>query len=582
LLIATPILADVEPASDLFKEADELMSMKKYEEAIRSYNDALDKKMDYSRVHKRAFANLAINRIPRAISDLKLVISGSPKSTSAYDQLADLLIKNGQTDEAATYLSKLQENLKDDSAASDIAKKHNQSISSISQMTANFNSLEKSLLDSSSSPPDSKLIESIILQISELLRKVPRDYSLKRKRSEYYLKANKFVEAVNDLKVYLGNVQNSLPLSKTQDDFVLLSRLQSILSSPSPSTIGNSLDDATKAIKSCLHSDPDNKVCLAQFRKIRKLSKPLSKLSDFYSSNKFNSAFKTLNNEADGDLINLFKKQTDELKDLLNVNITYKQNNILSALFKIGCESLTRMKKFKQAESFCETAIEYNGNDPEIHLNVAKSRVGIAEDSSDPDATINLLNKAQAAADKILNDDPKVSSGSSVNEDLLRTLKRQANRLSNEIKQKLKIASRKDYYKILNVKRDASQPEIKKQFRKLAAKNHPDRFAGEEKKKAENKMAELNLAYEVLKDPSKRASYDNGHDPNDPTSGQDHGFPGGGFHGFPGGFPGGGGGGGFPFDFGGHAGGGQKRGGSNFRFDFGGGGGGGMPFEFHF
>ena len=64
----------------------------------------------------------------------------------------------------------------------------------------------------------------------------------------------------------------------------------------------------------------------------------------------------------------------------------------------------------------------------------------------------------------------------------------------------------KDYYKILNVPREASADEIKKAFRKLARKHHPDLNPGD--KKAEMKFKEINEAYEVLSDPDKRRKYD--------------------------------------------------------------------------
>lgn len=64
----------------------------------------------------------------------------------------------------------------------------------------------------------------------------------------------------------------------------------------------------------------------------------------------------------------------------------------------------------------------------------------------------------------------------------------------------------KDYYKILGVDRKSSEEEIKKSYRKLALKYHPDRNPGD--KQAEESFKEINEAYQVLSDPEKRSRYD--------------------------------------------------------------------------
>lgn len=65
----------------------------------------------------------------------------------------------------------------------------------------------------------------------------------------------------------------------------------------------------------------------------------------------------------------------------------------------------------------------------------------------------------------------------------------------------------KDYYELLGVGKDASQDEIKKAFRKLAAQHHPDKNL-DNKDVAEAKFKEINEAYMVLSDPAKRSNYD--------------------------------------------------------------------------
>ncbi|SNC64972.1 molecular chaperone DnaJ [Polynucleobacter victoriensis] len=86
------------------------------------------------------------------------------------------------------------------------------------------------------------------------------------------------------------------------------------------------------------------------------------------------------------------------------------------------------------------------------------------------------------------------------------------------------MANKRDFYDILGVARNATDDEIKKAYRKLAMKYHPDR--NPDSKEAEGKFKEAKEAYEMLSDPQKRAAYDQyGHAGVDPNMG---GFGGGG------------------------------------------------------
>lgn len=66
--------------------------------------------------------------------------------------------------------------------------------------------------------------------------------------------------------------------------------------------------------------------------------------------------------------------------------------------------------------------------------------------------------------------------------------------------------AKKDYYEVLGIEKGASEDEIKKAFRKLAIKYHPDKNRGN--KEAEEKFKEINEAYQVLSDPEKKSNYD--------------------------------------------------------------------------
>src|SRR5688500_18195209 len=93
--------------------------------------------------------------------------------------------------------------------------------------------------------------------------------------------------------------------------------------------------------------------------------------------------------------------------------------------------------------------------------------------------------------------------------------------------------AKRDYYEILGVAKNATEDDIKKAYRKLAMKHHPDRNQGDTAKEAEEKLKEAKEAYEMLSDAKKLAAYDQyGHAGVDPNMGA------GGFRGGPEGFGG--------------------------------------------
>jgi len=93
--------------------------------------------------------------------------------------------------------------------------------------------------------------------------------------------------------------------------------------------------------------------------------------------------------------------------------------------------------------------------------------------------------------------------------------------------------AKRDFYDILGVPKNATEEDIKKAYRKLAMKYHPDRNQGDDAKKAEEKFKEAKEAYEMLSDAPKRAAYDQyGHAGVDPNMGGRAGAGAEGFGGF--------------------------------------------------
>merc|ERR1712159_717969 len=87
--------------------------------------------------------------------------------------------------------------------------------------------------------------------------------------------------------------------------------------------------------------------------------------------------------------------------------------------------------------------------------------------------------------------------------------------LLKNAKLELRKSKRKNYYKILDIPKDAQEHDVKRAFKKKAMKCHPDRAKPEDKEKAEAEFKDLNEAQEILCDPKKRHMYDSGQDLDD-------------------------------------------------------------------
>jgi len=203
------------------------------------------------------------------------------------------------------------------------------------------------------------------------------------------------------------------------------------------------------------------------------------------------------------------------------------------------------MNNKKKAQPYCTEALSFNPLSLPALVLQAHNQI----DAEDFDAAISTLNTAKEHHPSAQN---------------VQSLLQKAHTL-------LKRSKTKDYYKVLGVATDADDRTIKKAYRTATKQYHPDKALaqGVSKEQAEKKMADVNEAYEILKDPELRARFDRGDDPNNPEQ-QGQPFQGSPFGQGPGGQQfffkqgGGAGGGGFKFQAGGGGGGFQFPGGFGF------------------
>ena len=287
-----------------------------------------------------------------------------------------------------------------------------------------------------------------------------------------------------------------------------------------------SLGDTEKGLaqlSKCLHSDPDSKPCAKLRRQEKKIDKLLKQINSMKEKRQFSGAVKLLVGSVDDTgLIDLVKEDVRGAK-VAGVIHKNSPNELYSNLIELTCELygevcgppsifrptkltlLSQMNNNKKGLAYCNEALELNPNSLPGLLSKAQRQI----DHSDYEPAIVTLNRAKEHHPSA----PQIQS-----------LLQKAHSL-------LKRSKTKDYYKVLGVSNDApTHPNhtppprpppppphdrtIKRAYRTLVKKNHPDKAKDMTKEEAEKKMAAINEAYEVLSDPELRARFDRGDDPN--------------------------------------------------------------------
>ncbi|KAL6721155.1 hypothetical protein ACLMJK_000255 [Lecanora helva] len=300
-----------------------------------------------------------------------------------------------------------------------------------------------------------------------------------------------------------------------------------------------SIGDTNKGVEQmqkCLRSDPDSKACSKLYRREKQLDKKLKQVFTLKEKRQFAGAVKLLvgNSEDQG----LIKDIKEDVAEAVNAGYIHQNspNDLYTSLVEMTCDFYQEMNNNKKAQAYCTESLDLNIQS--LPALVLKARNQI--DAEDFEAAISTLNSAKEHHPSAQN---------------IQSLLQKAHTL-------LKRSKTKDYYKVLGVANEADDRTIKKAYRALTRQYHPDKASaqGISRDQAEKKMADVNEAYEILKDPELRARFDRGDDPNNPEH-QGQPFQGSPFGQGPGGQQfffrqggGGGGGGGFKFQAGGGSG----------------------------
>lgn len=454
-------------------EANELLLRGKYRDAIKSFGTAIERDpQNYLSYFKRATTLLSINKHGSALRDFSKAIELKPDFEQAFYQRAQVYLKEGNFDLAGSDLTKIS------SKSKNLAAKSKELKEKIA--------LTRKTDEMASSALASNKYSDCIQAADKVVRVAPLYTSVLKVRAACKAADGDLEGASVDLgkvvRIHGGDLETQNVLAEMH--FLGL----------------NERERGMGHIRACLKSDPDNKKCKSTYTRLRSLDRKLSKLEKEKSRSKWNACNRMVAPvRGKGGLLADVDDMYAEFVLAAMIPAT-TASRLANYLAGIVCEGYTNTKKWDNVVKYCERTLEGDSSDVDALGRLLDAQLEM--DQLDP-AQITLGKLEQAV----------MSNGGGQHQQQLHQRKM-------KLEQKKRMAARKDYYKILDVARDATQAEIKKAFRMLAHKWHPDRYRGDlPKEDVEMKMADLNQAYEVLSNEETRTQYDQGHDPNDPTSG---------------------------------------------------------------
>eukprot|EP00554_Chaetoceros_debilis_P002822 CAMPEP_0194089160 /NCGR_PEP_ID=MMETSP0149-20130528/32968_1 /TAXON_ID=122233 /ORGANISM="Chaetoceros debilis, Strain MM31A-1" /LENGTH=535 /DNA_ID=CAMNT_0038772993 /DNA_START=70 /DNA_END=1677 /DNA_ORIENTATION=+ len=434
--------------------------------------------------NNRAAASTMILQYDDAVNDCETSITIHPPFLKAYMRKSKAQVSLGQLQEATATLCKAA--IHDPNNSAIVQQK--QEVSKLTQRLE----LARQLLDKTNKKapvyppfplPGTRDAQQALNQLNVVIASCPAWRALLSDKTKALVALNR----VNEAYTLSTSVIRSKDGSNHHNSTVILYRAFAL------HHMGN-LDDAVKHLKQILSGDPDNKSAFSFFKVLKALGKKKAEGDGYYKARNFEQA-------------------AEAYSEALALDGCVEQYRA-KLFFNRACAHANERKHSNVVED-CTEALKLDSEYVKAIMRRAASNLLIGGESECAQA-IRDYESAMDLAEK--------RGDEATQKDLKKKIR--------AAQVQLKRSKQKDFYKILNVGRDATEAEIKKSYRKSALKWHPDRHANstEEKKlEAEKTFRDVNLAYEVLSDAGKKQKYDSGVDVEDldnPHAGQGHGHGG--------------------------------------------------------
>ncbi|TID13983.1 TPR-like protein [Venturia nashicola] len=484
------------PVAQLIKTANIELAKGNGQDALTYFDVAITRDpQNYLTLFKRGAAYLSLGKSPQARKDFDKVLAMKPGFEGALLQRAKLRARGGEWTEAE----------KDFLAA---GKKDSPEIQELREAQG------AAMLAAEAAEKSNW--EECVQQAGVAIMVAGALADLRKTRSRCRFEQGQVAEGVSDL-MHLLQISSGDP-----EPYLQVSAMKFY-------ALGETAEGLTQ-VRKCLQSDPDSKACRKLMKREKQLDKSLKKVQQLLEKRQFVAATKLL--VKTGEEPGLLKEVKDDFEQYSTEGLVHKKSpqGLYGRLVDTTCEAYWEMNNLKKARPYCEETLQYNPTSLFGLLSKGKQQI----EADDLEAAMSTLNEAEEYHPE----------------------SRKVQTLLHEASTLLRRSKQKDYYKVLGLGRDADERDIKKAFRKLTLKFHPDKAAaqGITPEDAQKKMSAINEAYEILSDPELKARYDQGDDPNDQSQHQGHPFQG---------SPFGGHGGAFHF----------QQGGQSFHFQ-----GGGFPF----